>query len=43
MKRVVKHWNRLTREVDELPSLKVFKGCAVVAFGDIVVDLAVPH
>jgi len=32
--RVVKHWNRLRREV-ESPSLEVFKKCVDMAFQDI--------
>jgi len=34
--RVVKHRNRLPREVVELPSLEMFKRCVDVALGDTV-------
>lgn len=32
--RAVNHWNRLPREMDESPFLKIFKRCVDVALKD---------
>lgn len=34
--RVVKHWNRLSVELVDLPSLEIFKRCVEVALWDMI-------
>jgi len=34
--RIIKHWNRLPREVVDTPSLEVFNRCVDVALRDVV-------
>ena len=41
--RVVKHWNRLPKEVEDAPSLEAFKARLDVALGSLVCWLAILH